>query len=90
MTYGGELIYNDNENVFYRYASYENYDAFSKRTPLQPGEIDTEDYEEIDLNNIIKPNYVVKVRLTLFPKSKYNQDPIVLSRSYIPQYSFID
>lgn len=31
-------------------------------------------------------NFVVKVTLTLYPKSPYNKTPIVMTRSYLPRY----
>ncbi|MCL3850553.1 hypothetical protein M1P97_04495 [Parabacteroides sp. GYB001] len=38
---------------------------------------------------VFNPNYVIKVSVTLYPKSPYNTTPIVITRSYIPEYKIV-
>ncbi|MDT3405462.1 hypothetical protein [Mucilaginibacter terrae] len=37
--------------------------------------------------NAVNNHYVVKVTVKLFPKAPYNTEPIVLTRSYLPNYT---
>lgn len=38
---------------------------------------------------IFNPNYVVKVSVTLYPKTPYNSTPIIMTKSYIPTYKIV-
>lgn len=73
----GELIYQDNENEFYRklHAVYvANDDWIESRDPSRKN-IPMENYDS---------SFVVKVTVTLYPKAPYNTSPIVMTRSYSP------
>jgi len=84
----GDLIYKDSLNEFYRYAG----EIITTDTePDYP-----ECYPEMPVGQLmempfiwqsaINNHYVVKVSVKLYPKSDYNTDPIVISRTYLPDY----
>lgn len=84
-TLTSELLYIDGENQFYKV--YGEKFGGPDIEPIPPGEITPIPYILIDS---IDPRYVVKVTVTLFPKVGYVQDPIVITRSYVPTYELID
>lgn len=82
--YGGTLLYDDKENVFYDGGIYEQFNGPGMPPPTgNPN-------QEVDLPTIdvdyINKKFVVKVTVTIKPKAGYNQEPIVITRSYIPTY----
>ncbi|KKO92859.1 hypothetical protein AAW12_02705 [Sphingobacterium sp. Ag1] len=81
------LAYDDGKNVILKNAYAQ---VFSGPTP--PAQTDpTQDYETPLMNtNFTSNKFVVKVTVTLYPKSGYNQDPIVITRSYLPTYELYD
>lgn len=78
-------LYDDGETKISR-VNYESYlgDAHYDNEP-PPGEDDTED-SAIPTKDIhyYDNRYVVKVTVTIYPKAGYNQDPVVITRSYLP------
>lgn len=77
-------IYDDGSTIIYKH-----YNTQYKPGPEPAPEDPTQDNETpVMLTNDLANGYVVKVTVTLYPKSGYTQDPIVITRSYIPTYSF--
>lgn len=75
----GTLIYNDAENSFLR--------STTKIKILNEEWIEFRNPNQVTLDvNAYQPGFVVKVIVTMMPKSPYNTNPIVMSRSYIPRY----
>lgn len=86
---GGILMYNDGENIFYKtdYSGNTIIESFSGPAP-PPNEPGTDaDFPTLLIGGF-KKNFVVKVTLTLKPKVGYDQTPIVITRSYIPDYQY--
>lgn len=80
----GYLKYDDNTSEISQFSSFEEYTFRNiPGSPLVASLYDLPAKLEI---NDVDNRYVVKVTITLFPKAGYNQEPIVLTRSYIPQY----
>ena len=84
---GGILAYQDEANKFYQV----QYGSFTEniRGPIPvPGNPN----EDNDLPTItvggFNKNFVVKVTVTIIPKTGYDQTPIVITRSYIPDYQY--
>ena len=88
----GELIYKDPNNQFYKgYGE----SITSYASPDYPSDYpNTPPDQEIGVPYINYPyvnnHYVVKVTVKIFPNSSYNQDPIVITRSYLPDYVLFD
>lgn len=40
--------------------------------------------------DVVNDNFVVKVTVILYPNDSYNQDPFVMTRSYVPDYQLVD
>lgn len=81
-----QLIYDDGDTEIYKDAHH-----FVALGPIPIPNSDPtqeEDYPSITLTSHPK-KYVVKVTVTLYPKSSYNQEPIVITRSYLPTYEFV-
>ncbi|MFD2599021.1 hypothetical protein ACFSQ3_08650 [Sphingobacterium corticis] len=77
--HAGELIYKDDQNEFYRNARgvyVQNMDWIEFRDASR---------KNVPMNNY-DPSFIVKVTLVLYPKSPYNTDPIVMTRTYLPLY----
>lgn len=84
----GELIYKDNDNEFYRYPKL-NYNGGtpSYDPPFNPGVIQCMPHNIT--SGRIKKNFVIKITLTLYPKADYGTDPIIMTRTYIPEYKIV-
>lgn len=88
----GELIYKDSQNEFYKDFS----ESFNSHiSPDYPSDYpNMPPDQEVGVPYINYPHinnhYVVKVTVKIFPKSPYNQDPIVITRSYLPDYVLFD
>lgn len=81
------LAYDDGKNVIYKDISSE---YLYGPTPEPQNDMNT-DYEPSHMiYNHLPNNYVVKVTVTLYPKVGYNTTPIVITRSYIPNYQLVD
>jgi len=88
---GGILAYQDEANKFYQLQYGAQSGAFMEniRGPIPvPGD----PTQDNDLPSIIvdgfNKNFVVKVTVTIVPKAGYDQTPIVITRSYIPDYQY--
>jgi len=80
----GDLKYDDDTSEISQFNSFEEY-TFGN-IPGHPMVASLYDLPaKLEINNVDN-RYVVKVTIKLFPKAGYNQEPIVLTRSYIPQY----
>lgn len=85
---GGTLLYNDGQNKFY---TADQTTEFFYGSPPPPMTDPTKEYDfPTYMTYGFNEKFVVKVTVTIIPKSGYNQDPIVITRSYIPKYQFID
>jgi len=78
-----DLLYDDGENEFYT-RGIENFSG--PVPPYTPPDVPIE-MPNIIVNEVDK-RYVVKVTVTMYPKTGYNLDPIVITRSYLPTYEF--
>ncbi|WP_137758835.1 hypothetical protein [Pontibacter sp. SGAir0037] len=81
----GNLIYKDDANEFWKIFGEEIYGGepdYPSTWPSMPsGQILGVPYIRYPyVNN----KYVVKVTVTLYPKAGYNQEPVTITRSYIP------
>lgn len=81
----GRERFNDGETIIY--SNFQETFAGPKAVFLPPGEL--MEMPNIVVNSV-DPRYVVKVTVTLFPKTGYDQDPIVITRSYLPDYEIVD
>lgn len=83
---GNKPLYDDGENIIY-----ENYNTEYFYGP-EPAPVDPTQDSEVPyiINNSFPNKYVVKVTVTLYPNSNYNQDPIIISRSYLPKYQILE
>ncbi|WP_295769110.1 hypothetical protein [uncultured Mucilaginibacter sp.] len=86
MYYDG-LLYDDGQNKFYQGSSVS--EIFYGPTPVIDPNGDN-DVSTVPAEGAFNKRYVVKVTVTLIPKAGYNQTPIVITRSYLPNYQFFD
>lgn len=82
-----QLIYDDGKNIIYK----DMHSEYLYGPYPVPQTDPNQDYEVPSMQtNFIDNKYVVKVTVTLYPKSGYNPDPIVITRSYKPNYELVD
>lgn len=81
--FDGNIIFSDSTNVFYKGVSTLNYTITDPKLKYT---------SDSGVKNVIldqglsNTNFVVKVTVTLYPKSPYNTTPIVMTRTYRPRY----
>lgn len=78
----GILAYDDNENKFYSGVPQE---LFPGPVAVIDGNTNPRDFPSVEIEEFNK-KFVVKVTVTLKPKAGYDQSPIVITRSYLPNY----
>jgi len=84
---GGILAYEDSANKFYQMLSGSFYEDIHGPIPAPGNPNEDQEIPSILVNGFNK-NFVVKVTVTLIPKVGYDQTPIVITRSYIPDYQY--
>lgn len=87
------LVYKDELNEFYKVAFGERYESTAPPTeppcyPNCPNDQITE-MPYVWMNGFDN-RYVVKVSVKIYPKAPYSTQPIVISRSYQPNYLLVD
>lgn len=81
----GKKVYDDNGDVFLAdpdLSGFVNYHGYNAQD-VSRGKKEMWFQDNVPVEN---PNFVIKVMVTLYPKSPYNTTPIVSTRTYLPEY----
>jgi hypothetical protein len=84
---GGTLAYQDEANKFYQADFGSFIEQIHGPIPIPGNPKEDQEIPNINVNGFNK-NFVVKVTVTLIPRAGYDQTPIVITRSYIPDYQY--
>ncbi|WP_413514114.1 hypothetical protein [Myroides odoratus] len=85
LSFNGTLVYKDAQNEIYSNVGAETYKGVGG-PPVSTGQGPFKTPIRHLKKGIYDNRYVVKVEVTLYPKGSYDQDPIVISRSYLPTF----
>lgn len=85
LRFNGTLVYQDAQNEIYSDVRGESYKGVGG-PPVPTGEGPFKTPIRHLKKGVYDNRYVVKVEVTLYPKGTYDQDPIVISRSYLPKF----
>ena len=84
---GGILAYQDEANKFYQVQHGSFTENIRGPIPVPGNPNEDNDLPTITVGGFNK-NFVVKVTVTIIPKTGYDKTPIVITRSYIPDYQY--
>ena len=85
LSFNGTLVYEDAQNEIYSNVGVETYKGVGG-PPVSTGQGPFKTPVRHLKKGSYDNRYVVKVEVTLYPKGSYDQDPIVISRSYLPTF----